>query len=149
MSQYRTRCQAVEVENGHVHGIQRVLDQQAKFGVTLHGQATVEKQRVRVVLAPGQAQEVVGAGADGEMGLGMGLTGLEMAPLPDEVEAQAGVPHMDAYPLTAQPLPDIIGQLARESKAGRFGPFVLCLALGFGLGGFAGKSVIKYFIGGE
>jgi hypothetical protein len=42
----------------------------------------------------------------------------------------------------------IIFQLARESKAGRFGTFVLFLALGFGLVGFAAKSVIKYFIGG-
>ncbi len=40
----------------------------------------------------------------------------------------------------------IIWQLARESKAGRFGTFVLFLALGFGLVGFAAKSVIKYFI---
>ncbi|MBX3638505.1 MAG: DUF2788 domain-containing protein [Rubrivivax sp.] len=43
----------------------------------------------------------------------------------------------------------IIWQLARESKAGRFGTFVLFLALGFGLVGFAAKSAIKYFIGGE
>jgi len=43
----------------------------------------------------------------------------------------------------------IIFQLARESKAGKFGTFVLFLALGFGLVGFAAKSVIKYFIGGE
>ncbi len=42
----------------------------------------------------------------------------------------------------------IILQLARESKAGKFGTFVLFLALGFGLVGFAAKSVIKYFIDG-
>jgi hypothetical protein len=42
----------------------------------------------------------------------------------------------------------IIFQLARESKAGRFGTFVLFLALGFGLAGFAAKGIIKYFIGG-
>ena len=40
----------------------------------------------------------------------------------------------------------IIFQLARESKAGKFGTFVLFLALGFGLVGFAAKSVIKYFL---
>lgn len=40
----------------------------------------------------------------------------------------------------------IIWQLARESKAGRFGTFVLFLALGFGLVGFIAKSVIKFFI---
>jgi len=34
----------------------------------------------------------------------------------------------------------IIFQLARESKAGRFGTFVLFLALGFGLVGFAAKA---------
>jgi len=43
----------------------------------------------------------------------------------------------------------IIFQLARESKAGKFGTFVLFLALGFGLVGFVAKSVIKYFIEGQ
>ena len=42
----------------------------------------------------------------------------------------------------------IIWQLARESKAGRFGTFVLFLALGFGLLGFAAKGIVKWFIGG-
>jgi hypothetical protein len=42
----------------------------------------------------------------------------------------------------------IIFQLARESKAGKFGTFVLFMALGFGLVGFAAKSVIKFFIVG-
>ena len=42
----------------------------------------------------------------------------------------------------------IIFQLARESKAGRFGTFVLFLALGFGLLGFALKGIIKYFMKG-
>jgi len=42
----------------------------------------------------------------------------------------------------------IILQLARESKAGRLGTFVLVLGLGFGLLGFAAKGVIKYFIAG-
>ena len=43
----------------------------------------------------------------------------------------------------------IIFQLARESKAGKFGTFVLFLGLGFGLVGYAAKGVIKYFIGGS
>lgn len=43
----------------------------------------------------------------------------------------------------------IIVNLARESRAGRFGTFVLLLVLGFGLLGFAAKGVIKLFIGGE
>ncbi len=42
----------------------------------------------------------------------------------------------------------IIWQLARESKAGRFGTFVLFLALGFGLLGFAAKGIVQWFIGG-
>ena len=42
----------------------------------------------------------------------------------------------------------IILQLARESKAGKFGTFVLLLGLGFGLVGFAAKGIIKWFIGG-
>ena len=42
----------------------------------------------------------------------------------------------------------IIFQLARESKAGKLGTFVLFLALGFGLVGFAAKGLIKYFIAG-
>ena len=43
----------------------------------------------------------------------------------------------------------IIFQLAKESKAGRFGTFVLFLALGFGLVGFVAKGVIKYFMRGS
>lgn len=42
----------------------------------------------------------------------------------------------------------IILQLARESKAGRFGTFVLLLGLGVGLIGFAAKGLIKYFLAG-
>jgi hypothetical protein len=42
----------------------------------------------------------------------------------------------------------IVLQLARESKAGKFGTFVLLLVLGFGLMGFAAKGLIKYFIAG-
>lgn len=43
----------------------------------------------------------------------------------------------------------IVVQLARESKAGRFGTFVLLLVLGFGMLGFASKGIIKYFIAGS
>ena len=43
---------------------------------------------------------------------------------------------------------DVLVQLARESKAGRFGTFVLFLALGFGLVGFAAKGLIKFFLAG-
>lgn len=42
----------------------------------------------------------------------------------------------------------IILQLAKESKAGRFGTFVLLLGLGVGLLGFAAKGVIKFFLAG-
>jgi hypothetical protein len=42
----------------------------------------------------------------------------------------------------------IILQLARESKAGKFGTFVLLLGLGVGLIGFAAKGVIKFFLAG-
>jgi len=41
----------------------------------------------------------------------------------------------------------IIFQLARESRAGKFGTFVLFLALGVGLIGFVAKGLIKYFMG--
>ncbi|MDD0809802.1 DUF2788 domain-containing protein [Curvibacter sp. RS43] len=40
----------------------------------------------------------------------------------------------------------IIGQLAWESKAGRFGTFVLFLGLGLGLVGFAAKFIIQWMI---
>jgi hypothetical protein len=43
----------------------------------------------------------------------------------------------------------IIFQLARESKAGRFGTFVLFLALGVGLVGFVAKGLIKWLMGVE
>lgn len=40
----------------------------------------------------------------------------------------------------------IIWQLARESKAGRFGTFVLFLALGVGLVGFVAKGLIQLLL---
>ena len=42
----------------------------------------------------------------------------------------------------------IIVQLARESRAGKFGTFVLLLGLGLGLVGFAAKGLIKFFLRG-
>jgi Protein of unknown function (DUF2788) len=43
----------------------------------------------------------------------------------------------------------IIWQISRESKAGRFGTFVLFLVLGFGMIGFIAKGLIKWLIGGD
>lgn len=40
----------------------------------------------------------------------------------------------------------IIGQLAWESKAGKFGTFVLFLALGLGMLGFVAKFAIQWFL---
>ncbi|RRD57848.1 DUF2788 domain-containing protein [Comamonadaceae bacterium OH2545_COT-014] len=40
----------------------------------------------------------------------------------------------------------IIGQLAWESKAGKFGTFVLFLALAVGMLGFVAKSVIQWIL---
>lgn len=40
----------------------------------------------------------------------------------------------------------IIGQLAWESKAGKFGTFVLFLGLSFGMVGFIAKYVIQWII---
>lgn len=40
----------------------------------------------------------------------------------------------------------IIGQLAWESKAGKFGTFVLFLALAVGMLGFVAKSVIQWVL---
>ncbi len=41
----------------------------------------------------------------------------------------------------------IVWNLARESKAGRFGTFVLFFVLGFGMLGFISKSIIQWFLG--
>ncbi len=41
----------------------------------------------------------------------------------------------------------IIGHLAWESKAGKFGTFVLFLGLAFGMTGFAAKYLIQWVIG--
>lgn len=41
----------------------------------------------------------------------------------------------------------IVWSLARESKAGRFGTFVLFLVLSFGMVGFLAKSLIQWIIG--
>ena len=43
----------------------------------------------------------------------------------------------------------IIGQLAWESKAGRFGTFVMFLGLAFGMVGFVAKYLIQYFMGAK
>ena len=40
----------------------------------------------------------------------------------------------------------IIGQLAWESKAGKFGTFILFLGLGLGMVGFAAKFVIQWVL---
>ena len=41
----------------------------------------------------------------------------------------------------------IILQLARESKAGKFGTFVLFLVLSLGMLGFLAKNVIQWILG--
>lgn len=43
----------------------------------------------------------------------------------------------------------IIGQLAWESKAGKFGTFVIFLGLAFGMVGFIAKGVIQWMIDGH
>ena len=40
----------------------------------------------------------------------------------------------------------IVLNLARESRAGKFGTFVLFLVLSFGMLGFIAKNVIQWFI---
>ena len=42
----------------------------------------------------------------------------------------------------------IISQLARESKAGKFGTFVLFLVLAFGMLGFVAKQIIIWVMEG-
>ncbi len=41
----------------------------------------------------------------------------------------------------------IVLNLARESKAGKFGTFILFLVLSFGMLGFLAKSIIKWVLG--
>jgi len=43
----------------------------------------------------------------------------------------------------------IIWKLARDSKAGRFGTFILFFVLAFGILGFVAKQVIQWLIGIE
>lgn len=43
----------------------------------------------------------------------------------------------------------IIVELAHESKAGRFGTFILLVGLGFGLLGYVAKLVIMWWLGLE
>ena len=40
----------------------------------------------------------------------------------------------------------ILFKIAQESNAGKYGTFVIFMALGLGFVGFASKSVIKFFI---
>ena len=41
----------------------------------------------------------------------------------------------------------IVLNLAKESKAGKFGTFVLFLVLSFGMLGFLAKNLIQWFLG--
>ncbi|MGV8899160.1 MAG: DUF2788 domain-containing protein [Burkholderiaceae bacterium] len=41
----------------------------------------------------------------------------------------------------------VIGQLAWQAKAGRFGTFVLFLGLAFGMVGFVAKYIIQWTLG--
>lgn len=41
----------------------------------------------------------------------------------------------------------IIGHLAWESKAGKFGAFIIFLGLGFGMVGFVAKYMIQWVMG--
>ncbi|MCB2008546.1 MAG: DUF2788 domain-containing protein [Burkholderiaceae bacterium] len=41
----------------------------------------------------------------------------------------------------------IVGQLAWESKAGKFGAFVIFLGLAFGMVGFVAKYLIQWMLG--
>lgn len=41
----------------------------------------------------------------------------------------------------------IVFNLARESKAGKFGTFILFLVLSFGMLGFLAKSLIQWMLG--
>jgi hypothetical protein len=41
----------------------------------------------------------------------------------------------------------IIWKVARDSRAGRFGTFILFFVLAFGIFGFAMKSVIQWLLG--
>jgi hypothetical protein len=41
----------------------------------------------------------------------------------------------------------IVFNLARESKAGKFGTFILFLVLSFGMLGFLAKNLIQWFLG--
>lgn len=41
----------------------------------------------------------------------------------------------------------IVLNLAKESKAGKFGTFILFLVLSFGMLGFLGKSIIQWILG--
>ena len=63
------RTAAAEVEHRQLDRIQRVFDQQPQLGVALGRQAAAEKQRVRVFLAACQQQEIMRAGADGQVGI--------------------------------------------------------------------------------
>lgn len=41
----------------------------------------------------------------------------------------------------------IVLNLARESKAGKFGTFIIFLVLSFGMLGFVAKNIIKWVLG--
>ena len=86
----------LQIHHRQLDRVNGVFHQQAEFGVALHGQAAVEKQRVGVFLAARQLDEIMRAGADGEIGRARVLAGDKTAVAPFKVKGPMGVQHTQA-----------------------------------------------------
>ena len=100
--QHGTRAPVAGVKHGQLQCIQGVFHHQAQLGVALHDQAAVEEQGVRVLAALGQQQKVLRVGANGQVGLGVGLAGGKALAVPGEIKAQPRIAHADADALAVQ-----------------------------------------------
>jgi hypothetical protein len=99
-----------------------VMTTQAQFGVALHRQAAAEEQRVGVLLALGEQQEVVGRGAErqvrhgGRRERGMGR---ETLAGPGKVERQARIAHLHPHLPVEQQAAHVGGQVPGQREVER------------------------------
>ena len=117
--QHLVRRPLLQIEHRQLERIQRVLDHQAQFGVALHGQAAAEEQGVRVFLALRQAQEVMGAGAERQVGGLLFRAGGKALAVPGKVKGQPCIAHMDAQFFVQQQLAHIVGKLFGQHQVER------------------------------
>ncbi len=100
-----------------IEAVDQVLDRQPQLGIALDHQAAAEEQRVRILLAARQQQEVAPAAADGHAGhAGIGET--QALAVVGETPGQAEVAHFQPQPVTVQEIEGTLRQRLGEQAVG-------------------------------